>query len=319
MSQSFDTPILLIVFRRPDLTRRLLDILADLRPTRLFVAADAPRLGRPDEAEACRQTRALFDNLGWNCRVERLFADKNLGCKHGPLQGINWVFDQVDRAIILEDDTQPHPTFFRFAAELLERYLNDDRIAMVSGANFLPPAARVPASYYFAHFGQTWAWGTWRRAWRHYDIEMTAWPAFRQSGRMREVFPLRIDRIYRRKCFDAVYNGTLTDAWDFQWTLTQLVRGTLSAVPARNLVTNVGAGAMATHTTSAESDLARPACAMEFPLVHPDPVAPDRELERAEARVFVRMRDPRPGILRHLPHTGIVRALRRMLGKRDVR
>ena len=38
-----DTPLLLIVFNRPQTTARLIKALAEVRPTRLFITADGPR------------------------------------------------------------------------------------------------------------------------------------------------------------------------------------------------------------------------------------------------------------------------------------
>lgn len=47
--------------------------------------------------------------------------------------GISWVFEQVEAAILLEDDCVPAPTFFPFCTELLERYRMDARIGMIAG------------------------------------------------------------------------------------------------------------------------------------------------------------------------------------------
>ena len=126
----------LIVFNRPEATRRVLAELAKVRPARLFVIADGPRPNRPDDQDRCMAVRALIEKVPWDCDVVRRYSDVNLGCGHGPASGVSWVFDQVDEAVILEDDCVPHPTFFEFCDELLERYRNDERIMHIAGNNF---------------------------------------------------------------------------------------------------------------------------------------------------------------------------------------
>ena len=123
-----------MVFNRPDTTKQVFETIRKARPAQLFVAADGPRENRPDEAEKCAEVRRIVDNgIDWDCKVHRLYRDKNLGCKIACSSAIDWFFEHVDEGIILEDDTLPHPTFFQFCEELLKRYRDDERIMLISG------------------------------------------------------------------------------------------------------------------------------------------------------------------------------------------
>src|SRR5262245_32218326 len=169
------TPVALIVFRRPDLTARVLERIAQAKPRKLLVIADGPRPDRPDEVRACAETRAVIDRVNWDCEVIQNYADANLGCGHRVATGLDWVFDQVEEAIILEDDCNPHPTFFRYCEEMLDRYRHDGRIMHVAGSTYRAHAIRTTCRYFFLHFNGDWGWETWRRAWRRLCRSVECW------------------------------------------------------------------------------------------------------------------------------------------------
>ena len=130
------TPVAFLVFNRPDTTARVFAEIARARPPKLLVVADGPRTDVPGEPERCQAARAIVEHgVDWPCQVLTNYADSNLGCKRRVSSGLDWVFDMVEAAIILEDDCLPHPTFFRFCEELLDRYRDDERIMTVSGIN----------------------------------------------------------------------------------------------------------------------------------------------------------------------------------------
>nr|MBA3765731.1 glycosyltransferase family 2 protein [Acidobacteriota bacterium] len=175
-----NVPVALIIFNRADTTARVLAEIAKARPSKLLVIADGPRADHPDDAEKCLAARAAIDRVNWDCEVLTNYSEVNLGCGARPSSGLDWVFENVAEAIILEDDCLPHPTFFPFCAELLERHRDDERVMMISGDNFQFGRKRTQYSYYFSRYTHTWGWATWRRAWRYFDREIKLWPALRE-------------------------------------------------------------------------------------------------------------------------------------------
>src|SRR5690349_8110734 len=114
---SLSTPIALFIFNRPDLTRIALEAIAQVQPQKLLIVADAAR--SQDEAQMCEQARANSLRVDWPCEVLTNFAETNLGCKERVASGLDWVFNEVDEAIIIEDDCLADPSFFTFAEQLL--------------------------------------------------------------------------------------------------------------------------------------------------------------------------------------------------------
>lgn len=129
------TPVAFIVFKRPDTTEKVFEVIRKAKPPKLLVIADGPRAYRPGEAENCAATRAIIERVDWECEVLKNYSDINLGCKQRVSSGLNWLFDLVEEAIILEDDCLPHLSFFRFCQELLTYYRDEQQITSISGQN----------------------------------------------------------------------------------------------------------------------------------------------------------------------------------------
>lgn len=281
------TPVVLIIFRRPDTTARVVESLAQVRPRQLYVIADGPRADHPDDRRLCKQTRALVADLEWDCEVHRDFANENLGLRERISTGLDRAFARYERAIVLEDDTVPDPTFFRFCDELLERYAGDERIMSVTGSNLFGRGARGSDSYFFSRYESCWGWASWRSAWETYDASLSAWPAFRDSGRMDELFESPFVAAHWTRLLDRVHSGKL-DSWAYAWRFAHWANHGLAAIPDVNLVSNIGFGVEATHTRADKHAFAALRTeSLAFPLEHPDFVVRERSAERAFEDVVV--------------------------------
>jgi hypothetical protein len=275
----FTTPVALLIFNRPDTTARVFKEIAKAKPPKLLVVADGPRANKPGELEKCEQTRAIIQQVDWDCEVITNFAESNMGCKMRVATGIDWIFEHVEEAIILEDDCLPDPSFFRFCQEMLIRYRDNDRVSMVSGGNLQFGRQRGAGSYYFSRYTHIWGWASWRRAWQHYDRDIKLWPVFRDEGWIESIFSNKDEQAYWRNSFEAVHDGSL-DTWDCSWTFTALLRGMLQVVPNTNLISNIGFGPEATHTHDLGIHANMPTQPIVFPLIHPNFVLQDPEGDR---------------------------------------
>jgi hypothetical protein len=281
MSQDYKvtTAVALLIFNRPDTTARVFEAIAKAKPSKLLVVADGPRPDRLGEADKCAQTRAIINNVDWDCEVITNYSPINLGCKKRVASGLDWIFEQVEEAIILEDDCLPEHSFFRFCDEMLERYRLNERVGMVSGGNLQFGQLRGNASYYFSRYTHIWGWATWRRAWKHYDRDMALWPSFRDEGWLDRVFSSQGEREYWKNSFQWVYDGKL-DTWDCSWTFAAITHGMLQVVPNVNLISNIGFGPEATHTHVVGIHANMPIQPIVFPMKHPKFVLVDEEADR---------------------------------------
>jgi hypothetical protein len=281
-----DATVALFIFRRPEATARVLDRILAARPRRLLVIADGPRASAPSEGDLCARARAVIERARGACAMDTNFADQNLGLRQRMSSGMDWVFEQCERAIIVEDDCLPEPTFFPFCDELLRRYADDPRVMMVSGDNFLPARRRQKHSYYFSRYAHIWGWATWRRAWRLYDVSISDWPARRDGGWLKERFDTEDEARYWGDIFDRVHDGRI-DTWDYQWQYACLAHNGLSAVPERHLVTNIGLGGAAMNTVNPDDPHFRArASPLPMPLRHPAGLQRNAEADAKEFQLL---------------------------------
>ena len=231
------TAVAFIIFNRPGSTEKVFREIAKARPPKLLVVSDGPRLNRPDEAEIVAKTREIIKEIDWECEVITNFSETNLGCKKRVSSGIDWVFEQVEECIILEDDCIPHPSFFQYCEELLEKYRNDDRIMAISGDNFQFGKKRTDHSYYFSRYVHIWGWATWRRAWEKYDVTMSKWPEIKAGNWLQDIISdPPIEQVWRNN-FENVYKGNI-DTWDYQWTFACWINSGLTKVYFSILLTS---------------------------------------------------------------------------------
>jgi len=284
-----ETPVAMIVFRRPDVTRRVFAAVAAARPKSLFLIADGPRTDCPEESVLCAEVRKIVTAVDWPCQVETNFAEKNMGLRRRVVSGLNWVFSHVQEAILLEDDCLPDPSFFPFCAELLDRYRDQPQIGFIAGFNPLEGSFPFQFSYYFSQMTHIWGWATWRRAWQHYDGELQSWPAVREAGLLRLLFPDRRAAAYWSKIFEGMYQGKGPDTWDYQWAYTCWMQSWVNIVPRQNLIQNIGFGVDATNTSLSVPGLNLRASSIPFPLRHPPAVTPwPAHLRETQRRFFSR-------------------------------
>ena len=239
-------PVLFLVFNRPEPTQQVFQAIRAYQPSRLYVAADGPRPEKGGEWTLCAETRSVLKGVDWDCKVETLFRDRNLGCGTAVSEAINWFFDQEEEGIILEDDCLPDPSFFSFCEEMLDRYRDHPEVGSVSGNNFLPRGLHMEQPYGFSKYVQIWGWATWRRFWKNYDFKLVGeWSEWDEI--IRRVNPVQNQANYWAEILKTLRAG-LIDTWDYQVMFSSWRHDYVHIFPCRNLVTNLGYGADATHT-----------------------------------------------------------------------
>lgn len=279
------TPILLIVFNRPDTTELVFDAIRQARPRRLYISSDGPRPGNASDLSKNNAVKEIVNKVDWDCEVKTRFGEENLGCGLGPVAAISWFFNHEPEGIILEDDCLPDQSFFRYCSELLERYRDDSKIMHIAGSNFQKGWKNSgDDSYYFSTYPHEWGWATWRRAWELYDFDVKRYPTLVKENYFRGYFGSYLEKRYRLAKIKRSYEQNTPNWWDYQWSFTLFSHKGLAIVPNVNMIENIGFGADATHTLSTVDDFKQnKAHAMSFPMKHPEHVIHD---EKSDKRYF---------------------------------
>lgn len=234
----FQTPILFIIFNRPNTTNKVFERIKRIRPRALFIAADGVRVNYPKDIECCQASRAIVNKIDWDCTVKTLFRTENLGCGKAVSEAITWFFENVEQGIILEDDCLPDISFFYFCELMLNRYGNEQRVMQITGTNYLFNTNKsLSNSYYFSAYNSIWGWATWRRAWQYYDYNL-------ENAEEAQIFlPKRFYNIALQNWLLASYREVeenKIDTWDFQWNFIFQKMNGLCVTPSVNLISNIG-------------------------------------------------------------------------------
>jgi hypothetical protein len=279
----FNTPILFLIFNRPEYQQKVFDQIKKMRPKQLFIAADGPQYDVPSDQVNCKKAQAIIDQINWDCEVKTLFRDKNLGCAKGVSSAISWFFEHVEEGIILEDDCVPNESFFYFCEKMLEYYRDDKRVMMICGTNYIAEKIDSTESYFFSRFYSSWGWATWKRAWKCYDHDMSYWKSIDQEKELQQLFSKKDVRNFWKSNFN---NVEKLDSWAFRWCCACLLSYGLSITSKYNLISNIGHyGLHGNGTGSVNNDLAFQEMNLEK-IIHPRNVFPR---SKEEYSLYVRI------------------------------
>lgn len=242
-----DIPVVIILYNRALMIQQLLDTLREIQPSHLLIVADGPKDGDARDQEAVRATRRELESIDWPCVVETDISQTNLGCTRRVRSGLDWAFERVDRAIILEDDINPVAEFFGWASTVLRLYENRDDIAMVCGHNPLvrwkewgEGSAVIPS-----HRGAVSGWATTAKKWltvRNVRLPVSMGESDRVLDRAE--FEPTLRQLYS-SYIGMAWRGGLS--WDVDWTLKMALSGRSALVAPANMIHHLGVGPSATH------------------------------------------------------------------------
>lgn len=270
-------PVLLVIFNRPDVTRKTMQSIRTAKPGKLYVSCDGPRIGVDDYDLIEKTKKIVFDMIDWNCKVYTNFHDKNLGCGLAVHTAIQWMFEQEEYGIILEDDCVAQLSFFSFAEELLVKYQNDERIGMIAGTNPITNYT-LKKSYCFSKYKACWGWATWKRAWKNMDLSMN-WLKDDKKNVLSNMGYFGKDIPYWVYRLKLIKMGEVS-AWDWQWYYSLARQNQLCIFPKYSLISNIGFGKAATHTFWGQNKKYLTDMQLEFPLIHQNSVLPDSDFDK---------------------------------------
>lgn len=246
----YQTPILLITWRRESEALRLIHGLRRLKPEHLYIASDGGR----DCQEALKVDlvrKRLLKEINWSCNVKTRFSDANQGCERGPSNAISWFFDSVDEGIILEDDCIPHDSFYGYCQDLLNHFRHDMRVWSISGNNFQDNIKRGRHQFYFSKYHHGWGWASWASRWKYYSQHTILWNELRNSPSLQKtIFDSPLEQAYWMDIWNRLFSTGVPQAWDYRWLLVSMLHHGLTILPQQNLVINTGFGEDATNTKS---------------------------------------------------------------------
>jgi hypothetical protein len=291
---SFEIPILLIVFNRPEKTQIIFDIIKKIKPNKLFISADGPRKNRNKDVDLCNQTKLIIKQIDWDCDYSFQFQEKNVGCKVNVINSIDWFFSNNEMGIILEDDCVPSKSFFSFCEELLNKYQDNEEIMQINGFNCgLNFNSYIQDSYYFSKLNHTWGWASWKRAWNKFDRNLFKYTEYKNENKIHTYYVDRQISNWMERYLDKAFNDE-DNIWSSNWSFSILKENGLCITPSVNLVRNIGFDKTSTSGKAKIFEKFSRAQELEIDkLLHPKYIKFNLELDKLTFNQVIKKIDPR--------------------------
>ena len=278
------TPVLFLIFNRPEITKQVFNAIQQAKPPRLYVAGDGPRSKCTEDEENCKLARSIATNVDWDCEVKTLFRDHNLGCRLAVSQAIYWFFEQEPEGIILEDDCLPSQSFFWFCQEMLEYFRNDKAVGVICGFYSNELEYKPSASFFFSRYLRVWGWAGWRRSNEGYDSNINLLIE-KQNTWKKDIFShtdIFLKR-YWQDMFEEVGSGKI-DTWDIQLQYLLWQKKQQVIVSSKNLVQNIG-WAQGAHPLTKDNNHELATSEINFPLTTPDMTERDTRADQVIEKI----------------------------------
>jgi hypothetical protein len=240
--------VLLLCFNRPEHTRKVFNQIRLVRPSRLYLAIDGPRLSSPGDVAKIDEVKKILSEINWECSIQRLYRSTNLGCREAVKGALDWFFYHEEEGIILEDDIYALPSFFKFCDEMLSNYRESSEVCVISGSNSIANLYVPETRYFYSIYNHCWGWASWRRSWLNYENDLNALN--------KKITPYFLRKIGGGWCFSIVWMTILrsvinrnVNSWAYIWTFSCWIKKGLAVLPSSPLTINIGFDDQATHTS----------------------------------------------------------------------
>lgn len=238
-------PIVVFAYRRPEHLRNTLNSLKQCEgfdSSPVIVYCDGPR-NADEEASVEATHKVAREMLGE--KAEYYFSDENRGLSRSVIAGVNDTLARFGQVIVVEDDLELSPAFLRYMNEALERYADTENVFQISGYMFNVPEFADTQEAMFLPFPVSWGWGTWKRAWDHFDPKASGWEDLRTDAALRKRFNLDGNYDYSTMLIRQMEG--LRDSWAVRWYWSVFKANALALFPPSSLVRNTGFDGSGSH------------------------------------------------------------------------
>lgn len=280
-----DTAVLLLGYNRPEHTAQLMNRLAEIRPTKLYVGVDGPK-NTPQDRDLVNEVRTLMSTPSWTAQVRTRLIPSNVGSRRAIEGALTWFFSLEPRGIVLEDDCIPAQDFFTLADHVLDCYEQNHQIWGMTGSN--TASVQFDASYGFIRHPLTWGWATWADRWNKHQWSDDTYLTLTKSGH--SVWPSTAHKHAFKRHLDSIAHWGIPDAWDYQWAWTVMQEQGLWIVPSSQLVENVGFAQNALNQHPAH--FTGPPLGDLGKIKIPEQISVNPEVEQATLRTIYGVRSP---------------------------
>lgn len=243
---------ILFTYNRPVHTKRVLDALSKNveSPQKLFVFQDGMK--STTNEDDWKNVGKVIRDVDW-CEVEIHISEKNKGLAESIIHGVDYVFQEYDAVIVLEDDCVPHPKYLNFMYDCLNKYEKNAKVYSVGGYPAPIDIDRVNGedAYFCGRFSSC-GWGTWKNRWKEYERDYAILKRIKDNSDSRERLNIWGNDL------ESHLLGNITgkcDSWAVFWALKQIEKDGYTLCPYESLIYNIGFDGSGRHSGTEQRDM----------------------------------------------------------------
>jgi len=251
MASTFNIPVVLFTFKRSNTVERILKVLKEVNVSKIYLFSDN---GRNDEEKALvNKTRAeILSMIDWPCEVIKEFAEENKGVFNSIAMGAKKVFEKEEKAIFLEDDNLPEPSFFRYCQTMLDKYQDEEKVLWICGTNYESESKYLDTDYVFTKHMLPCGWASWASKFNKYYLtnfqvlnDKAARKKIKKAYESRWLYRQQIRSFRCEKYREEHHRRYLS--WDFHMALSLRYFDMYGIAPKYNQIRNIGIDEYSTH------------------------------------------------------------------------
>ncbi len=234
------TPILFETYTRVETARKVWDKIKAAKPLKLYFYSNKASDSRPDDIKRNNEIRSWVNEVDWNCEIHTFFRQEQVDVYTSLLSSKQWLFENEERGIILEDDLVPSVGFFQFCDYFLDYYEKNKKIFCISGDNYTNYSPGIYEDHIISRKGNVYGWATWKD--RFDSVDFNFLPSDLTLGAFLKHFKgMKIHAFSQYMFYQTLQKFVEeTHCWDYIWGMTGIQTNRYFVMPTRHLVKNIG-------------------------------------------------------------------------------
>ena len=176
-----ETPVLYITFARPEYARQSFAAIKKAQPKKLYFYSNKARADKLDEVARNEEVRSYIKEIDWDCELKTWFREDYVDVYTSLWGAIDWIFDNEEKAIIIEEDVVASLAFFDYVDKIIDQFSYNSNLWMISGNNCTPEYNPKGVSYWGSKFIHIFGWASWASRWKKLDRKMDCWEDLKKS------------------------------------------------------------------------------------------------------------------------------------------
>jgi hypothetical protein len=218
------------------------------KSSNLFIYSDGPKNNKQDKKKV-DEVRKIISKIKGFKSIKIVKRKNNIGLYNNFVGGITDICRQYGSVIVLEDDNKTSRYFLKYINNGLKLYEHNNKVCSINGWFF--PGKNSLDETFFLKGGDTWGWGTWKRAWDQFNPDTKYLIETIKNKKLINQFNLN-------NAFDFYKmlqkrNNNLNNSHTIVWKASTFLKGMLSLYPSRSFVKNIGFDGSGTHNKNADT------------------------------------------------------------------